>query len=173
MLLTPFLFLLAASLLVRLFSRVKVAKPNNVRKLLLVGLSGLVIVSLMLPVTRTLKNNIQLTTVDSREAARIWITDRLPSGARIAIESYAPFADPEHFSVQGFLRIIDNSPNWYIDNGFEYLVFSQGMFGRFYREPDRYSSEVSQYNNFFNQFRLLEVFTDGGYEVRIYQVSEN
>ena len=77
------------------------------------------------------------------------------------------------FSVQGFGRMIDHSPDWYIDEGFEYLIFSQGMYGRFYKDPDKYSDETLQYDSYFNKFKLLKVFTDGGYEVRVYQVNEN
>lgn len=91
----------------------------------------------------------------------------------MAIEAYAPFVDTEHFLVGSFEKMIDYTPDWYIANDFEYLIFSQGMFGLFYREPDRYSTEVLQYNDFFEQFRLLKVFDGGGYEVRIYQVSGN
>jgi len=64
------------------------------------------------------------------------------------------------------------TPDWYTANGFEYLIFGQGMFGRFYREPDRYSNEVSQYEDLFRAFDMVRTFTDGGYEVRIYHVTE-
>jgi len=169
--LTPFLFLLASSLLVNLFRHTNIRGPNT-RKLLILAVGALALASLTLPFLQTVKNNVQLTTVDSRETARIWIAHNLPNGARIAIESYAPYVDPQRFSVQGFGRMIDHTPEWYIANGFEYLIFSQGMFGRFYREPDRYSNAVSQYEDLFRAFDMVETFTDGGYEVRIYRVAE-
>jgi hypothetical protein len=78
--------------------------------------------------------------------------------------------DPNRFSVHGFARITDNSPEWYIENGFQYLVFSQGMYGRFYREPERYSKHISLYEQFFDRFALTARFLDGGYEVLIYSV---
>ena len=55
---------------------------------------------------------------------------------------------------------------------FEYLVFSQGMYGRFYNEPEIYSSEVSQYDGFFSRFGLVKMFTDGDYEIRNYKVEK-
>jgi len=169
--LTPFLFLLASSLVVNLFRQTNTRRLNT-RKALTLAAVVLVIVSLTVPFLRTVKNNFQLTTVDSRETARIWIAHNLPSGARIAIESYAPYVDPQRFSVQGFGRMIDQTPEWYIANGFQYLIFSQGMFGRFYREPDRYSNDVSQYEKLFRAFDMVKTLTDGGYEVRIYHVTE-
>jgi len=169
---TPFLLLLAAFLLVQLFDKVKVIESESTHRLLFTAASGLAVCSLIFPLARTVKDNLQITTVNSRETARIWADRNLPAGARIAIESYAPFVDPTRFSVQGFGRMIDHSPDWYVDEGFEYLIFSQGMYGRFYRHPDRYSDETSQYDSYFNKFKLLKVFTDGGYEVRVYQMNE-
>ena len=112
---------------------------------------------------------IRLTTVDSRETARVWIDTTLPQGAHIAIESYAPFVNPAEFAVQGFFKITDHEPEWYVENGYDYLVFSQGMYGRFYQDPQRYGSDVTEYDKFFGRFVLLKKFTDGGYEVRVYK----
>jgi len=116
------------------------------------------------------KGAIRLTTVDSRETARIWIASNLSRGVRIAIESYAPYVDPQYFSVHGFNGLADHTPEWYIDNGFDYLVFSQGAFGRFYQDLARYSNRISQYEDLFSAFDMVRTFTDGEYEVRIYRV---
>ncbi len=72
--------------------------------------------------------------------------------------------------MHGFGRMIDHKPEWYIDQGFDYLVFSEGMYGRFYREPERYRSEISQYESLFSRFDLVKVFNDGGYEIRVYKI---
>jgi len=66
--------------------------------------------------------------------------------------------------------MIDRTPDWYVANGFEYLVFSQGMFGRFYADPARYGVEIAAYEAFFEQFRPVKSFDDGGYEIRIYKI---
>jgi hypothetical protein len=168
--LTPFLFLLAASFLVYLIEKVGQIQPRALRTLSLLAIVTLSILAMIQPVYKTTENLIQLTVEDSRETARIWINNNLPPGKKIALESYSPFADPSLFSLQGFLKIIDHQPDWYVENGFDYLVFGQGMYGRYYREPERYSNEVSQYNNFFNQFTLLKRFLDGNYEVLIYKI---
>jgi 4-amino-4-deoxy-L-arabinose transferase-like glycosyltransferase len=168
----PFLFLLASWALLKLFERATVAKRAAVRSTWIAALSAVVIVTISLLVVKTVQANLQLATVDSRETARVWIADNLPTGAKVAIESYSAFVDPERFAVQGFDRMIDHRPEWYVANGFEYLVFGEGMFGRFYREPDRYKTEVDQYNGFFERLPLVQLFTDGGYEVRIYRIPE-
>jgi hypothetical protein len=66
--------------------------------------------------------------------------------------------------------MIYHAPEWYVEKGFEYLVFSEGMYGRFYREPQRYRGEVAQYDSFFSRFPLVKTFDDSGLEVRIYRV---
>lgn len=168
--LTPFLFLLASSFLVSMF-RQACTQRSDIRKPLIFAVGVLTVMSLGLPLLQTVRSNIRLTTVDSRETARVWIAQNLPPGARIAIESYAPYVDPQRFSIQGFGRMIDHTSDWYVANGFEYLIFSQGMFGRFFQEPDRYFSEVSQYEDLFHAFDMVKTFTDGGYEVRIYHIT--
>jgi hypothetical protein len=167
--LVPFLFLLAAWFLVDLFDKLRTLRTKSLQRVLLVVFAGLIFTALILSASKTFANTRLLTTVNSRETARMWIADNLPSGAKIALESYAPFVDPSRFSVQGFGAMIDHESEWYIEQGFDYLIYSQGMYGRFYREPERYRTETSQYNNLFGRFILLKKFTDGGYEVRIYR----
>lgn len=167
--LIPFLFLLAAWFLVDLFDKLRTLRTKSLQRVLLVVFAGLIFTALILPASKTFANTRLLITVNSRETARMWIADNLPSGAKIALESYAPFVDPSRFSVQGFGAMIDHESEWYIEQGFDYLIYSQGMYGRFYREPERYRTETSQYNNLFGRFILLKTFTDGGYEVRIYR----
>ncbi len=66
--------------------------------------------------------------------------------------------------------MIEHEPEWYFEQDFDYLIFSEGMYGRFYHEPERYSAEVLQYDNLFRRFTLVAMFTDGDYEVRVYRV---
>jgi MFS family permease len=167
--LIPFLFLLASSLLVALLEWADFRRL--VGKLMLLGTVAVFLVSLTWPILRTVKNTIELTAVDSRETGRVWIDRNLPDGARVAIEAYAPYVDPQRFSVQGFRRMIDHTPDWYVDNGFEYLVFGQGMYGRFYEQPQRYADEASRYMEIFGVFHSVATFTDGEYEVRVYSTN--
>ncbi len=129
----------------------------------------LALVALALPLAQTVKADLELTAVDSRETARVWINDNLPGGARIAVESYAPYIDPNCFWVEGVTRMIEHDPAWYLDQQFEYLVFSQQMFMRFYRDPEMYAKQISQYDRLFERFEPLKTLTDGGFEVRIYK----
>jgi hypothetical protein len=170
--LTPFLFLLAAWFLVDLFDGVQKFQSRSYRRLILTVLVSLTIITLAFPLSKTIADTRRLTTVNSRETARMWIADNLPPGTKVAIESYSPFVDPSRFSVQGFGRMIEHEPAWYIEQGFDYLVFSQGIYGRFYEQSDKYRNEVSQYDALFERFHLMKDFTDGNYEVRVYEVGQ-
>ena len=167
---TPYFILLAAGFLVFLYDRLKVL-PKTPRRWLSITLFVLLALgSLAIPLIKTVTVTQQLVTLNSRETARLWIDANLPAGSKIAIEAYSPFVDPTRFSVLGLDRIIEHDPEWYIEQGFEYLVFSQGMYGRFFAEPQRYPEETTQYEAFFDRFQLVKLFTDGDFEVRIHQV---
>jgi 4-amino-4-deoxy-L-arabinose transferase-like glycosyltransferase len=168
--LTPFLFLLAASFLAHWMSRTAAIRSNKLRQFSVLAIIGLAIAGLSMPASKTIKDTIRLTRADSRETARIWINSNLPAGSRLAIESYSPFVDPSRFYVQRIYRMINHEPDWYVEQGLDYLVFSQGMYGRFYQDAERYLAECAQYDNLFRQFQLVKLFTDGGYEVRVYKV---
>lgn len=168
--LTPFVFLLAASLIAYLWRRVAGTETGALRYFAAVTLAVVTLAALAQPFATSFANGERLVTTDSRETARQWIAVNLPSGSKIAIESYCPFVETSAYSVHAFTRIIDNDLQWYLDNGFQYLVFSEGMYGRFYHEPERYRNAVSKYEMFFQHLSPLKIFTDGGYEVRIYNI---
>lgn len=168
--LTPFLFLLASSFLAHIISRANAMQSKVLHKFSISAIACLIIASLILPISKTLTDTIRLTTVDSRETARIWITNNLPSGAKIAIELYSPFVEPTRFSVHGFTRMINHEPEWYIEQGFDYLIFSEGTYKRFYIQPEKYKAEIQQYDIFFGRFQLVKLFVDGDFEVRLYKV---
>jgi 4-amino-4-deoxy-L-arabinose transferase-like glycosyltransferase len=166
-----FLFLLAALAIYQLHGRLILSTSRAIRYTSTAALTALVLVIVVLMSSLSVQDALRLNTVDSRETARTWIVENLPPGTKVALESYAPFVDPERYSVQGFTWLISHTPEWYVEQGFEYLVFAEGMFGRFYAEPDRYATEIAQYEAFFERFELVRLFTDGGYEVRVYRVN--
>ena len=167
---TIFAFLLAASLLVNLAKKLNTLGTKAIQRGSSIAIASILILCLIWPLSKTISDSIQLTQINSRATARIWITNNLPRGTHIAIESYSPFIDPDQYSVQGFGEIIEHEPNWYVQNGYKYVVFSQGIYGRFFREPKKYAIEISKYETFFGQFSLVKKFSDGNYEVRIYGV---
>lgn len=165
----PFLFLLAANGLVWAWSKVRTnsGRPTVAFTAVMAGL-GLLLV--FVPLQGAVQGAINLTRTTSRETARVWIAENLPAGAQVALEPYAPFVDPQQFSATGFDYLYLHTAEWYAENGFEYLVFAQGSYGRFFRAPDRYVTEIAAYDQLWNQLEPVQTFHDGGYEVKIYAV---
>ena len=103
-------------------------------------------------------------------SAAAWIAANVPPGSRIALESYGPYINPAAFDLQVFEQIIDNSPNWYVEQGFDYLVLSQGRYGRYFLDPERYAKEVAGYESFFASFDRVKTFSSERAEIRIYAI---
>ncbi len=170
MLIVPFLDILAAFLVVAAskwlidFLRF----PRQVVVLAALVVSGLMIV---IPFQTALAGDLRLTQMDSRESARVWLESNLPHGARIALEAYTPYIDTRAHTVQGVDSIIDHEPDWYSQNGFEYLLFSQAVYGRFFQDPVHYGELAAKYNSFFSKFREIRRFNDNNEEIRILETS--
>ena len=166
--LAPFILLLASAFLVTTFQFFSSRVTWNRSILALGGSIGFAILAVPSLLTSA-TNDLNLARTDAREAARVWIDRNLPRGSRIALEPYAPYVDRARFTVEGFEDITKNSPEWYERNGFEYLVFSYGAYGRFFENPALYPEFVGLYNEFFSRLEPVVRFDEGGYEVRIYK----
>jgi 4-amino-4-deoxy-L-arabinose transferase-like glycosyltransferase len=169
--LTPFLFMLSISFLMRLIRWLsECSHAIRWQPFLRVGLTALV---LAFPAFNTTQIIHSLSQIKSREVARIWIEENLPLGTKIGLESYAPFVDPERFVVEGFVRIIDHPPSWYIDQGFDYVILSEGMYGRYYRDSEIYANEVGLYNEIIDNFTVVQEFTNNGHSILIMLVNHD
>lgn len=143
-------------------------KGNLVR----ISLVLLVAIQTILMGYNSVKMVINYSVPDGREYARVWINDNITAGARIALESYSPLIDTSQFKVQYMRRMIDQTIIQYREQGVDYLVFSQGMFGRYFREPNLYENEVSRYKLLFSELELLKTFDQAEYEIKIYKISD-
>ena len=126
----PFIIIFAALLLDRLIvcaATMRLRVGRHLSRGLVLAAAGVV---LAWPLSSSAVSNARLSNVDGRELARVWINSHVAEGARIAAESYSPYLDSAQFQVTYVSRIIDAGPDWYRINGFQYLVFSEGMYGR-------------------------------------------
>lgn len=112
----------------------------------------------------------QLQLPDGRELGTAWVEENIPPGAKIAVESYGAFISPELYDVYGANAMIDHDTQWYIDEGFDYLVFSDRSFGRLYADPSKYRDQIERYESFFNQFALMKTASGHTYSVLVYRV---
>jgi len=135
------------------------------------GLITVGMVLILIPVAQSTTNALNLGAFEEREPARIWIEDNLPGGAKIAVEPYSPFVDPDRYAVVrlDFSAII-HPPEWYLDEDVDYIVMSTGAYARYFIDPDRYSDEIASYEQLFSSFELVRLFEYEEYTARIYAV---
>jgi len=170
--LMPFIYLLAASVLVRMAKWV-VAHPLPRRRMAAgaVAVGVFFALSIAYPVVATVATtNSLLERVESREIARKWVEENVPAGSHVALESYAPYVDPAKYKVESLIVLIDHDAQWYRDNGVEYLLFSEGSYGRFFEDTVRNAQAVAEYNALFSSFEEVKTVSVGWYEVRIFRV---
>jgi 4-amino-4-deoxy-L-arabinose transferase-like glycosyltransferase len=165
--LVPCVVLLAAMYLVDVVVPWLASLPlaNSLRRAALLA-CGLALVAP--PLNASVKQAIALTTVDSRTTAREWVDVHLPAQATIAVESYAPFISPARFRITQSERAIDRQAAWYAEN-VDYLILSQGTFGRYFDDPQKYAAEVIRYTQLAHSMTLVKDFADGGYEISVYR----
>lgn len=164
----PYLVILGAISLGRIYHLAKQSVPIPPQTIAVIAASVIVILAWN-PMNAAVANNIRLLQPDGRETARQWLDENLALGSRVAVESYSPYIDRTKFVVEGFYGLQDHSADWYIANGFEYLVFSQGVYGRYFADPARYAIEVEQYRALFARFAEVNRFDDNGFEIRVYK----
>jgi hypothetical protein len=167
---TPFAFVLAASFLVFLWQKVKDGDTRRKQVIGQVVVIVLILTALLLPSIYTARTSAMWASATSREDARVWIEENLPSASKIAYESYAPYIDTQHYEVTSLAMMIDQQAEWYRENGIEYMAFGSGMYARFYNDPQRYPDQVQKYDALFAEFELVKQFKDEIFEVKIYKV---
>ncbi len=157
LLIIPFLGILAAVLVVDLFERVD--QLQNLRRLAWAGLLALSAYLVVIPLQSALALN--SSGLDTREIARRWLESNLPPGARVAQEPYTPYLSTQRFTVQGVSAIVDHSPAWYKQNGFEYLILNVAIAQS---QPAKYSEFLAQFDpiaQFGNNASGIQVFKTG------------
>lgn len=99
-------------------------------------------------------------TPSTRVAARTWIEQNVPAGSTIAADFYtAPLHDTELRTDYHFSLAADGEIEHYRDAGYQYLMISDAIYGRYLREAQRYPREVAFYQALLQRGRLVKRFT--------------
>ncbi|MBI3912751.1 MAG: glycosyltransferase family 39 protein [Chloroflexi bacterium] len=165
----PFLHLLAANLVMDILQWLRCR--NSSRRWITVSAFALLLLTMLIPLSTAFAFNESLVQVDSRFTAREWLNNALPPASRLAVESYTPYLDTLRYTIQGVDALIDHAPDWYVQNGFEYLIASEGMYSRFFANRNRYGNFAQKYDNLFNRFSEIKRFNDNGYEIRVFKTN--
>ncbi len=147
---------------------------KRTRYLVLVSLVGLVSAWTLY---QTVLHDIRQFSPSTRVLARQWMIENLPPQSKVGQENYtAPLVGTDFDVVFVDSLSSGQSLNFYTDQGFNYLVASGGVHGRFYAEPERYADQVSFYELLFEEAQLLQRIepsnTRAGPVIQIFQLPE-
>ena len=96
----------------------------------------------------------------TRVAAREWMIANLPPGSRIAADFYtAPLHDSTLVADYHFALAADGTLEEYRRAGYDYVMVSDAIYGRYQREPRRYAKEVAFYETLLRTFKPVMRFT--------------
>ncbi|MCP4419678.1 MAG: phospholipid carrier-dependent glycosyltransferase [Chloroflexi bacterium] len=138
-------------------------------------LVGLVLLVSAYPIYKTVLHNIKQSNASTRVLAREWLLENVPADSKIAQEWYTAVLANTSFAVEERSdltqdRVVAN----YYEEGFDYLLVSSGVYGRFYAEPERYASQIQFYNSLANEATLVQEFKPspirGGATIKIYHL---
>ena len=157
LLIVPFFAMLASGLLTRL--------ADTRTKRFVIGV--FVVLLLITPAQKSFASVAQFARPDLREEARTWLAANVPEGSRLAVEAYAPYLDTRRWVLFGADSLADHPADWYAQNGFEYVVFTSEMFGRFMGDPSANAEMVAKYANLFARYPEVKRWSQGGAEIRL------
>lgn len=96
----------------------------------------------------------------TRIVAREWIAANVPAGSTIAADFYtAPLHDTALRADYHFSLAADGDLEHYRNAGYDYVMVSDAIYGRYQREPRRYPREKAFYDAVFREGRLVKRFT--------------
>jgi 4-amino-4-deoxy-L-arabinose transferase-like glycosyltransferase len=113
----------------------------------------------------------------STDMAYEWIVENIPQGSSVIVETRAMLLPPEYKSAN-VIQIRYKPYEEYVSEGWEYLVASSEVWGRFIYEPEKFPAEYADYMRIFERSKELVRFTPPrdnpdklpGPEWRIYKV---
>jgi hypothetical protein len=110
---------------------------------------------------------------DTRRLAAEWVVAQVPVGAKIRLEQGGPILPTDRYKNANEQRPIGaHPPDWYREQGFNYLVASSIQYDELSRNDP---GAAENYRQVFEQFTLLKEFKESSKEypgptIRIYKV---
>jgi 4-amino-4-deoxy-L-arabinose transferase-like glycosyltransferase len=155
--LLPLLAVLAARLLIDAVSWAIRKRPRlqrwEVPALLLV--TALVVA---LPAKAVVDFDSALSQRDHRTLAAEWVNAHIPAGSKIVTEAFSIPLDAERFQVIELVRIDSEDLQWYLEEGVEYVIVSDGHWRTLFQEPESYAREIATYHEILNHSSVVKEF---------------
>ena len=95
-----------------------------------------------LPLVASISFDRVLAQTDHRELAGRWVEENIAEGSKIAIEHYSIPFDYDRYQVEDIIRASDHGFDWYLQEGFDFLILSDGVWEILRREPEIYADKL-------------------------------
>jgi hypothetical protein len=113
----------------------------------------------------------------TRVTGREWIDANVPPGGRVAAELYTAPLDDKRYRVDYRFSLAEGvaSPEMYRRAGYDYVMVSSAVHGRFLANPGRYPKEVAFYRALFRDGKLVADIVPApgqrGPRIRLYRLA--
>jgi len=116
------------------------------------------VVIVALPAKASLDFDGALSRKDHRTIAAEWVNANLPWGSKVVVEAFAIPLDRDRFQATQLVRIDSEGPEWYEQEGIEYVIVSDGHWRVLFRQPQRHQRELATYEQIVNRSTILREF---------------
>jgi hypothetical protein len=121
-------------------------------------LSCLTAVAVVMPAKAVLDFDGALSRRDHRNTAAEWVNANLPPGSKIVVEGFPIPVDVQRFEVVQLVRIDSEDLRWYLEEGVEYIIISDGHWRILFQDPERYARELATYDDILNRSTIVQEF---------------
>ena len=111
-----------------------------------------------LPLVASVSLDKVLSQTDHRELAGEWVEENIAEGSKIAIEHYSIPFKYGRYEVEDVIRASDHPLDWYLQEGFEFLIISDGVWEILRQEPEIYAEKLDALDNITGDSTLLQEF---------------
>jgi 4-amino-4-deoxy-L-arabinose transferase-like glycosyltransferase len=153
----PFLALGGGWLVDALAQRAAVRLHRSQRWSHLFAVTGSLLI-VALPATAALAFDAAISRTDHREIAGQWVEENIEWGSKIAIEHYSIPFDHTEYWVTDVIRITAHGLDWYLDEGYDVLIISDGVWDLLLEQPAIYKEETRSYRELTEHCTLLAEF---------------
>lgn len=119
---------------------------------------------LALPLNASYRFGSAIMELDVRPRAGAWIAETVPAGATIAIERYGFPLPKDRYSVVNIGSLWDHSAQWYAEQGFDYLIASNGVWRTLLSDPNARPNEVelAAFHDVSSRYTLVAEYAPQG-----------
>jgi len=106
-------------------------------------------------------------------AAAEWINKNIAPESSIVLESYGPYLRKDRYQLKYLFSLYQHSFDELGEQPIEYVVAAERMYGRFYREPEKYSYQMQRYEELKDRLDLVKEISGVGGVIKIYKAIED